>query len=288
MRKAAGCLFLVLVQTLALGQHPPAPAPWAAQQLTTSLPDTRATHAAAPPPSSPAPVAPPPLLPPPLPGPPPPVPGEKPFCAIPPCATPAILPPLDPAAFAASSAALQAALDELRATRQHLEKDRADAQRQRDPGPIDEAGRLQLRVRLAELVRRIGERPKAVAQAQPAPEQPILAGKVTPPVGEAPPPVDPLDLPQSLYRAARYEDALAALKALKRDDFSRRDQIWISYLSAGCLRQMGKRKEAAVIYREVAAREDAFLAEMATWNLSVLSWRDEVESSIERLKGGKP
>src|SRR5262249_6631569 len=97
-----------------------------------------------------------------------------------------------------------------------------------------------------------------------------------------------LGLPQSLYRAGRYEDALVALKALKRDDFSRRDQIWISYLTAGCLRHLGRLKEAAVIYREVAAREDAFLAEMATWHLGVMSWREEVEAGIGRLEGNKP
>jgi hypothetical protein len=104
-----------------------------------------------------------------------------------------------------------------------------------------------------------------------------------------PPPSEPLALAQAQYRAKQFETALQTLKGLKRDDFSRRDQTWIQYLIAGCLRQLGKSKEAAVIYREIAAaREDAFLAETSVWHLSFLAWRDEVEAGVERRKNEKP
>jgi hypothetical protein len=207
-----------------------------------------------------------------------------PFCPVP-------LPPLPLIPPSAASAdALRRARDELKATRERLELDRADARRFREVGPIDDVGRAQLRLRLSELIRRLSERPKKppkLPEISIPPEQ-IPPGRVPVSVSEETvEPQDPLALPEAYYRAGKHDAALAALKALRRDEFSRRDQLWIAYLSAGCLRQQGKLKEAAVVYREVAAREDPFLAEMSVWHLSVLSWREEVEAGIDRIAAGK-
>jgi hypothetical protein len=66
----------------------------------------------------------------------------------------------------------------------------------------------------------------------------------------------------------------------------------VQYLLAGCLRQKGDPK-AAALYREIAAaREDLFLSEMAVWHLSCLSWREQTEAAIQKLQrsngGGSP
>ena len=47
------------------------------------------------------------------------------------------------------------------------------------------------------------------------------------------------------------------------------DRAFVQYMTASCLRQLGKRSEAAVLYRDVAdAKDDEFLAECAVWQLT--------------------
>ena len=54
---------------------------------------------------------------------------------------------------------------------------------------------------------------------------------------------------------------------------------------ATCLRKLGKREEAAKVYREVAAiKDDPFVADCARWQLDTLAWRKDVESQLAQMR----
>jgi TolA-binding protein len=98
-------------------------------------------------------------------------------------------------------------------------------------------------------------------------------------------PVDPVALAQALYRTGDYEGALATYRLINPTSVDRPNRVGIQYMIATCLRKIGKKEEAATIYREVAnSHDDNFLADCAKWQLSALEWRRDLETRLETLR----
>jgi len=59
----------------------------------------------------------------------------------------------------------------------------------------------------------------------------------------------------------------------------------VQYMIATCLRKLGKRDEAAKVYREVVGiKDDPFIADCARWQLQTLTWRKDVDTQLAALR----
>lgn len=179
-------------------------------------------------------------------------------------------------------------VERLRSERECLAKDRKDALAELFRDGNGSAERTELRRKVTDLIARLAANPPA-----------RLAGahgeKVTPPsLPQLPPdlkPTDPLGLARVLFRATDYEAVLRTVRLLDLEGLNRDDRAFVRYLSASCLRLLGKPSEAAAAYREVAdARDDEFLAECAVWQIGALRWQQEARAQLEqsrRLRQGR-
>lgn len=141
--------------------------------------------------------------------------------------------------------------------------------------------RAKLQGQLQELLKRLNERPPAPSYG-PAP--PVPTGKKFE-FPEGTRPVDSLRLAMNLFRDGEFDAALRAFRLIDPATLSREDRTFVQYMSACGLRRLGKRGEAAVIYREVAdAHEDEFITECAVWQLSLIRSTQELEAQIEQLR----
>lgn len=120
---------------------------------------------------------------------------------------------------------------------------------------------------------------------QPMPSAP----SVTPPepaakvVTEAQ--VDPLSLAQSLFRACDYAGALNVYRKLEQEEQKPEERAGLQYMMACCLRKLGKRDEASMLYREVANSSAAeILLENAQWYLRTMKDRSQLEAELEELR----
>jgi hypothetical protein len=154
-------------------------------------------------------------------------------------------------------------------------------------GPLtgNEAEIARLRKRMDELTARAARRSDAdTAPVRPAPLDPDLS-PLTPrgstSNGGA---IDPVAVAQNYFRAGEFEAALAAYRKVPTDG-SAEQRAPTMYMIATCLRKLGKRDEAARVYREVAAiKGDEFVAECAVSQLKMLDWRKDVESQLADLR----
>jgi tetratricopeptide (TPR) repeat protein len=90
---------------------------------------------------------------------------------------------------------------------------------------------------------------------------------------------------QALFRAAQYKEALAAYRALQPESLDGEERLLVQYLTACCLRKLGKLDDAATLYRQVAdAREDDLLTECSLWHLSTIGWRRDVEKQLTEIR----
>jgi len=61
--------------------------------------------------------------------------------------------------------------------------------------------------------------------------------------------------------------------------------VTVTYMTAACLRKLGKTDEAATLFREVAnAKGEVVLAECAQWQLSAMRWKHDVETTLGELR----
>ena len=191
-------------------------------------------------------------------------------------------------------------ISRLRKEREALQSERGELSRPTEAGDGAAAEAARLRLRLAELLLKLGGRGPA---APPTPEPttvPPTPGKppapkpdtAPTPTGPEPPPlpptgqfVDPVALAEALFRAGDYEAALGTYRLLDVSGMDNEKRLAIQYMTACCLRKLGKLDEAATLYREVAnAKEDAILAECAQWQLGAVTWRRDLESRLQQLR----
>ncbi|MDB5312196.1 MAG: hypothetical protein JWO38_6398 [Gemmataceae bacterium] len=193
--------------------------------------------------------------------------GADPVPKAPPARTPAPLPP--PLA--------ETVPGQLRADVAALAKERDEVAK--DAGATAAAAeRAVLRAQLAELLKRINERPPPVV---PSPKPPSPRTKFDLPER----PLDTLRVAENLFREGDVDGALRAFRLIDPTQLPREDRAFVQYMTACCLRKMNKRAEAAVVYREVAdAKEDEFIAECAIWQLSLIRSTQELEAQLEQLR----
>jgi Flp pilus assembly protein TadD len=152
----------------------------------------------------------------------------------------------------------------------------------------------QLRLRIGQLLGRLASRQASdkAAAARPtvslAPVAEAPAPAMRPaktPLEEEPttPPLDPLALGRTLFRAHDYASAMKAFRQVNQTGMKPEERRPIEYLIATCLKRLGKVDEAAAIYREVASSKgDEILAECAQWQLNTLRWEREFEQQFRQ------
>jgi tetratricopeptide (TPR) repeat protein len=131
----------------------------------------------------------------------------------------------------------------------------------------------------------------------PKNEVPVPEGKKktddVPPVGKGGMPsaspaagsVDVVHLAQTLYRAERYEEALAAFRSVDLKSMKPEERAPIVYLTAACLHQMGKTDDAIALLRDVAnSRGDEQMAGYAQWEIENLRWHRETRLRLNDIR----
>jgi TolA-binding protein len=95
-------------------------------------------------------------------------------------------------------------------------------------------------------------------------------------------PVDPLSEAHSLFRARRFEEALASFRQVDLKGKKAEARAPVQYLMAICLLHLGKAEEAAALFRDVAnSRGDEKLAGYAQWQLELLRWQRDVQEKLQ-------
>jgi hypothetical protein len=97
--------------------------------------------------------------------------------------------------------------------------------------------------------------------------------------------VDALALAPVLFQTGDYEGALTAYRLVSPDAVKPAERVTVTYMTAACLRKLGKTDEAATLFREVAnAKGEDVLAECAQWQLSAMRWKHDVETTLNELR----
>jgi hypothetical protein len=189
-----------------------------------------------------------------------------------------------------ASAELRQALDKLKAEREALARQRQAIGVDLAPNTSRIEEMTLLRLKIAELIGRLGERGKSEPSRQVElspekhPDQEPSRTKFTPitAASTAVEPVDKLTLAQTLFQAGEGDAALRELRLIDAGHLSGKEKAWWQFLTAGCLRKQGRLAEAAVLYREVAeSKEEDFLTESALWHLGFIRWRQEIQKQLD-------
>jgi len=112
-------------------------------------------------------------------------------------------------------------------------------------------------------------------------ETPVLP----PPGAEVGKPGDPFTLAQALFRAGEYSAALQSYRRIEQEGLALQEKAVVQYMTASCLRKLGKLEDAAALYREVAnARDDEVLTDCALWQLNSINWRRDLQKQLEEVR----
>lgn len=171
----------------------------------------------------------------------------------------------------------------LKADVEALARERQALKEARDDPESPAAERIKLRLQLLELVKKLADR----RLPGPAPETGTRppAPRPRPDLEDAQRPVDAVRAAANLYRSNDFDAALRAFRLIDLSTLGREDRAFSQYMTACCLRRLGKLSDAAVLYREVAeAHDDDFVTECAVWQLSTIRWTQELEAQLEDLR----
>ena len=102
-------------------------------------------------------------------------------------------------------------------------------------------------------------------------------------VGEEP--VDAAALAEVLFRAGNYAGALQAYQMIDADGQWPDDRLGVQYMTATCLRKLGRLQEAETTFREVAnAKSMSPFVDFARWQLNAMQWRKQIQVELEDLR----
>ena len=123
---------------------------------------------------------------------------------------------------------------------------------------------------------------------EPVPVGPPLSNEPPPPLKVGAPvevvaePVDSLAEAHTLFRAGRFEEALASFRQVDLKGKKAETRAPVQYLMAICLLHLGKAEEATSLFRDVAnSRGDEKLAGYAQWQLELLRWQRDVQEKLQ-------
>lgn len=187
---------------------------------------------------------------------------------------------------------LQADLQRLKAARQTLSQSREGAQAEIDAPDTDQTAELlQLRLRLGVLLSKLTATttPKPAPEPPPDKADPLQGPFSVPHVGKtiagASPLADYLSLAQLHFQSQDYTQAMQAFRQIDLTGLRAQEREPIRYLTAVCLKRLGKNAEAAALFREVAnSKTDEVMASCAQWQLGLITWQSEVAAKLTELQ----
>ncbi len=174
---------------------------------------------------------------------------------------------------------LQSELQRLKAARQSLSQSREGAQREFDASGTDQTAELlQLRLRLGVILSKLTATSPTLPPTEPPPDkaEPLQGPFSVPSLGKAvagaSPLADYLSLAQLHFQSQNYSQALQAFRQLDLTGLRAQEREPIRYLTAVCLKRLGKNAEAEVV------------ASCAQWQLGLITWQREVAGKLSELQ----
>lgn len=167
------------------------------------------------------------------------------------------------------------ALDKLKADTAALAAERAGIE-------SAAAERARLLAELKEQLKRLDRIPQGPMQppAPPNPPAPKKDGPTLVPAG-----VDRLREATNLVRSDRLEAALNAFRQIPPGELDADDRAFVRYMTAACLRRLGRPADALPIYREVGdAGEEPFIASSAVSQVALLRTAEELQAQLLKLR----
>jgi tetratricopeptide (TPR) repeat protein len=161
--------------------------------------------------------------------------------------------------------------DQLKQTLVRLQQDRLKSNAIPGPGPV---------LPTQPKPNPLPPEPKTVTADPPQPVPPAVSSSST-----AAGPVDIVHFAQTLFRAERYEEALAVFRTVDLKGRKPEERAPIIYLTAECLRHLGKPDEGIALLREVAnSRGDEHLAAYAQWQIENVRWQRETQARLQEIR----
>jgi hypothetical protein len=142
--------------------------------------------------------------------------------------------------------------------------------------------RAKLMAELKGLLRELNQKPTTTTPTSPmvAPKMPEELYK-----GGTGTPVDELRNATNLARANQIDAAYKAFTKIDLQRLAPEDRAFAKYMTASCLRQLGRTTEAIPIYREIAnAGEDEFISGNAVRMLKLLTTSEELQVQLSQLR----
>ena len=100
-----------------------------------------------------------------------------------------------------------------------------------------------------------------------------------------PGPINPFEMGNSLFQTGKIATALDAYETVDMDNMTVFDAAWLRYMKATCHRQLGNRKEADRIYREISKEKNVrVLVESAQWWLSQSDRTKDFDAQLQQLQ----
>ncbi len=165
--------------------------------------------------------------------------------------------------------------DKLKADTAALAADRAAAE-------SASTERAKLQADLRRLLEKIDRVPTGPGPMMP-PVTPVPIAKGKDDGGTAP--VDRLRSATNLVRDNKIEAALGAFRLIDLQQLTADDRAFARYMTAACLRRLGRPAEALPIYREVAdAGDDPFVSSSALSQVNLLRASEELEAQLVQLR----
>lgn len=191
--------------------------------------------------------------------------GAQPPTALPPIPVPEPTPPLMPPPAVAP--------DKLRAGVAALAADRTAAE-------TASRERAELKARLDQL---LDQAKKPIVR--PGPLDPVVPPPVVKGKDGGGPSVDPLRAATDLVRANNTDAALKAFQQIDLQTLAPDDRAFARYMTASCLRKLGRPDKALSYYREVVdAGDDPFLVSSAQSQVTALRMSEELEAQLAQLR----
>ena len=131
--------------------------------------------------------------------------------------------------------------------------------------------------------------PKSSGDKKSAPPPPKPVNDKPPPrevVEEnAEAPADPVALANVLFRAGHTEQALKTYRLVNMTGMRSKERGPLMYLTACCLRKLGKTEAALSMFRDVAnLKGDEEVAACAQWQIAQIRWRGECEAQLKEVR----
>ncbi len=156
----------------------------------------------------------------------------------------------------------------------------------------EEAEAARLRARIAELLVKVeakkakeGKRPTDQAALPSRPVSPSKLDILSTPSPAAVRSAEALQVAQAQFHSDQFDAVLQTIRRVDSQTLSKEDCLLVQYLTAGCLRNLGRLDEAVPLYRTVVdSRGDEALVESASWQLTAIDARRNMLRELAEIR----